>query len=64
MELQGKSGGKVQAKQLPVKLSAVHGRMVHILTGAEFLQESPTKVDEVDDWLKAQIDAGKIRVVA
>lgn len=34
------------------------GRMVHMLTNAE-ITVKPTKM-EVDGWLQAQIDAGKV----
>jgi len=37
---------------------AVHGDMVHLIT-AKRITKVPAKL-EVDDWLQAQIDAGKV----
>lgn len=53
---------KPEAKQ-PKKITVrpVYGRMVHMLTNQEINGE--TEVSEIDGWLQAQIDAGKIVVV-
>lgn len=53
---------KPEAKQ-PKKITVrpVYGRMVHLLTNQEINGE--TEVPEIDGWLQAQIDTGKIVVV-
>ena len=51
---------KVQPKKVLVE--PVFGRMVHVLTGVEI--KGLTEVAEIDGWLQAQIDAGKLKVVA
>lgn len=53
---------KPEAKQ-PKKITVrpVYGRMVHMLTAQEIVGD--TEVPEIDGWLQAQIDAGKIVVV-
>lgn len=48
-----------QPKKITVR--PVYGRMVHMLTNQEINGE--TEVPEIDGWLQAQIDAGKIVVV-
>ena len=48
-----------QPKKITVR--PVYGRMVHMLTNQEINGE--TEVSEIDGWLQAQIDAGKIVVV-
>lgn len=54
---------KPEAKQ-PKKITVrpVYGRMVHMLTAQEIVGD--TEVPEIDGWLQAQIDAGKIVVVS
>jgi hypothetical protein len=50
-----------ESKAKPEKkflVQPVHGRMVHVLTGVVF--DGTTEVKEIDSWLQAQIDAGKI----
>ncbi len=53
----------VQTKALPKKIIVrpVYGRMVHQITALEMIGD--TEVPEIDGWLKAQIDAGKVVVV-
>lgn len=50
-------------KQEPKKIIVrpVYGRMVHVITNQEIVDI--TEVPEIDSWLQAQIDAGKIVVV-
>ena len=48
-----------QPKKIIVR--PVYGRMVHLLTNQEINGE--TEVPEIDGWLQAQIDAGKIVIV-
>ena len=48
-----------QPKKITVR--PVYGRMVHMHTAQEI--DGDTEVPEIDGWLKAQIDAGKIVVV-
>lgn len=48
-----------QPKKITVR--PVYGRMVHMLTAQEIVGD--TEVPEIDGWLQAQIDAGKIVVV-
>jgi len=50
------------AEKAPAKayVRVASGRMVHMLTNKE-ITTTPTKM-EVDFWLKAQIDAGKVLV--
>ena len=48
-----------QPKKITVR--PVYGRMVHMLTAQEIVGD--TEVTEIDGWLQAQIDAGKIVVV-
>ena len=48
-----------QPKKITVR--PVYGRMVHMHTAQEI--NGDTEVAEIDSWLKAQIDAGKIVVV-
>lgn len=43
-----------------ITLTAVHGRMVNLLTGQVFEQGKPTEVAAKDSWLQSQIDAGKM----
>ena len=58
---------KAQAKAPKIKepkkitVRPVYGRMVHMLTAQEIVGD--TEVPEIDGWLQAQIDAGKIVVV-
>lgn len=40
---------------------AVYGEMVHLYTG-ERISISGTQIEEVDNWVQAQVDAGKLRV--
>lgn len=49
-----------QVKQVMVE--PVYGPMVHILKGYPI--DGVTKVEEIDPWLQAQIDAGKVKVVS
>jgi hypothetical protein len=44
-----------------ITIRPVYGRMVHMLTAQEIVGD--TEVAEIDGWLQAQIDAGKIVVV-
>ena len=48
-----------QPKKITVR--PAYGRMVHMLTNQEINGE--TEVPEIDGWLQAQVDAGKIVVV-
>lgn len=48
-----------QPKKITVR--PVYGRMVHMHTAQEIVGD--TEVAEIDGWLQAQIDAGKIVVV-
>lgn len=48
-----------QPKKITVR--PVYGRMVHMHTAQEI--DGDTEVAEIDGWLQAQIDAGKIVVV-
>ena len=48
-----------QPKKITIR--PVYGRMVHMLTAQEIVGD--TEVPEIDGWLQAQIDAGKIVVV-
>ncbi len=48
-----------QPKKITIR--PVYGRMVHMLTAQEIVGD--TEVAEIDGWLQAQIDAGKIVVV-
>ena len=50
---------KSEPKKITVR--PVYGRMVHMLTAQEIVGD--TEVTEIDGWLQAQIDAGKIVVV-
>lgn len=50
---------KQEAKKVQVR--PVHGVMVHMLTNQ--VLDGDTEVPEIDSWLQAQIDAGKIVVV-
>ena len=55
---------KVEAQnKAPKKIIVrpVYGRMVHQITALEMIGD--TEVPEIDSWLKAQIDAGKVVVV-
>ena len=54
-------------KPEPVKLQgklyrAVHGRMVDVETGQEFVG-APVEVKKVTAWMQSQIDAGKIEAI-
>ena len=49
-----------QPKKIVVR--PVYGRMVHMHTAQEI--DGDTEVAEIDGWLQAQIDAGKIVVVS
>ena len=49
--------GKQEKK---IAVHTLHGRMVHVLTGEVF--DGVTEVKEVDSWLQAQIDAGKLKL--
>lgn len=53
----------VQTKEAPkkIQIQPVYGRMVHMHTAQEIV--GVVEVDEIDPWLQAQIDAGKIVVV-
>jgi len=44
-----------------IRIQPVYGRMVHMLTAQEI--NGVTEVPAIDDWLQAQIDAGKIVVI-
>lgn len=48
-----------KAKQIYVE--TVYGPMHHLLK--DFKIEGTTPVDEIDTWLQAQIDAGKLKLV-
>ncbi len=48
-----------QPKKITIR--PVYGRMVHMHTAQEI--DGDTEVAEIDGWLQAQIDAGKIVVV-
>lgn len=50
-------------KKVPkkIQIQPVYGRMVHMHTAQEIV--GVVEVDEIDPWLQAQIDAGKIVVV-
>lgn len=48
-----------QPKKITIR--PVYGRMVHMHTAQEI--DGDTEVPEIDGWLQAQIDAGKIVVV-
>lgn len=52
-----------EPKAAPKKIlvNPVYGRMVHMHTAQEI--NGVTEVPEIDSWLQAQIDAGKIVVV-
>ena len=50
---------KAELKKIIIR--PVYGRMVHMLTAQEIVGD--TEVPEIDGWLQAQIDAGKIVVV-
>ena len=54
---------KARTPRQPKKITVrpVYGRMVHMLTAQEIVGD--TEVPEIDGWLQAQIDAGKIVVV-
>ena len=54
---------KARTTRQPKKITVrpVYGRMVHMLTAQEIVGD--TEVPEIDGWLQAQIDAGKIVVV-
>jgi len=54
---------KTRTPRQPKKITVrpVYGRMVHMLTAQEIVGD--TEVPEIDGWLQAQIDAGKIVVV-
>ena len=43
----------------PTKVKAVHGKMVHTLTGQVFNHDQETEV-VVDSWIQSQLDAGKM----
>ena len=42
------------------KVKAVHGKMVHTLTGQVFTAETTVELAQVDSWVQSQIDAGKM----
>jgi hypothetical protein len=46
-----------------VRVRAVHGLMIHPYKAMDIRHDAITEVDEVDSWLKSQIDAGKLQVV-
>lgn len=56
--------GKTDSKK-PTKIfiRAVHGLMGHPYDHAVFNTDSITEVKEIDDWLKGQIEAGKLEVI-
>ena len=60
--VEAKESKQRQPKQ-PKKITVrpVYGRMVHMHTAQEI--DGDTEVAEIDGWLQAQIDAGKIVVV-
>ena len=53
---------KAKADSKKIFVQPVYGRMVHMLTSQEI--NGVTEVPEIDPWLQAQIDAGKIKIVA
>ena len=59
-----KSDDVPKAKPTPKKLAyvrAVHGALHHLFTGVTFTAD-PKKV-EIDGFLQAQLDAGKLEIV-
>ena len=50
-----------KAQPKVIRVQPVYGRMVHMHTAQEI--NGVTEVPEIDSWLQAQIDAGKIVVV-
>lgn len=48
-------------KDKQVRVEPVFGPMVHIVLNKQI--DGETKFDEIDFWLQAQIDAGKLRLV-
>mgnify|MGYP001769446800 CR=1 FL=1 len=52
---------KAKAEPKKITVRPVYGRMVHMLTSQEL--DGVTEVHEIDGWLQAQIDAGKIVIV-
>lgn len=50
---------KAPTKKIIVR--PVYGRMVHQVTAQEMIGD--TEVPEIDGWLQAQIDAGKVVLV-
>lgn len=44
-----------------LRLSAVHGRIIHPFTLADFDTDRAVKV-EVDAWIKVQFEAGKLKI--
>lgn len=52
---------KKRATKVAVKVVAPVTQLTHALTGQVF-DERPVELDEVDFWVQAQIDAGKMEL--
>ena len=46
-----------------ILIKAVHGLMSHPYTHVQFNTDTITEVSEIDDFLRCQIDAGKLEVI-